>query len=360
MDPASLIGRHPVGLRDVPRVPGLGRAARHGAQLRRLHRPHAAAHLRDGRRGRPSRAATPDEIAQMAGLVARGHGRRRGRVRHQLRHHPPRRRRPADPQPLGRPRRARRAVPGRRPRAGRGVVGINGGNEACTLRRRSTTCSASIGIPFTYTALLTSADRHPPQGAGDPPCRAWTKGADVWPAGVVPPADVLDDHGRAVHAEHQPGVRRADAAARSTTARAAYADPAWRQQVRDAWAPAAGRSAAALGDLRDDGVDGQPGARRPPAGRDRRRARRRSLRPAARPHRSPSPTLETPGARPSLANDDVDGVRRCSCRRTTARSACPTPAPTSASCATPRWPPTCSATGCASKGVLTSRRRSTS
>ena len=53
-------------------------------------------------------------------------------------------------------------------------------------------------------------DRQPPQGAGACTARAWTKGSAVWPQVSPPAADVLDDHGRAVHAQHQPGVRRAD------------------------------------------------------------------------------------------------------------------------------------------------------
>ena len=36
----------------------------------------------------------------------------------------------------------------------------------------------------------------------------------------------------------------------------AYADPAWRQRVRDAWASADRAAAAAVGHLRDHGVDG--------------------------------------------------------------------------------------------------------
>ena len=51
-------------------------------------------------------------------------------------------------------------------------------------------------------------------------------------AGVAPPADVLDEHGRAVHAQHQPGVRRADGRHARRAASAAYADPAWRDRVR--------------------------------------------------------------------------------------------------------------------------------
>ena len=89
-----------------------------------------------------SRTATPEEVEQMAGPRARGDGRRRRRVRHQLRHHPPRRRRPADPQPLVRPGRARGAVPGPGGRAAAAPSASTASTTSCTSTR-STTCSAS-------------------------------------------------------------------------------------------------------------------------------------------------------------------------------------------------------------------------
>ena len=229
--------------------------------------------------------------------------------------------------------------------SGRGVVGINGGKRP-HASTTSTTCSPPIGIPVTCTALLTR-----PNGAHlkalEMHRAGLDKGADGVAAGVVPAAVVLDEHGRAVHAQHQPGVRRADAAARSTTARAAYADPAWRQRVRDAWDAGQG-AAAALGDLRDHGVGGPPRARRV--------ARWRTSPTSAASTRSTLLLdLARRRARAQAAGQGRPrqrrrGRRRARCsRRTTARSACPTPAPTSASCATRRWPPTCSATGCATR-----------
>ena len=56
----------------------------------------------------------------------------------------------------------------------------------------------------------------------------------------LPPAAVLDDDGRAVHAQHQPGVRRADGRL-ARRAPGAYADPAWRERVRDGVGAGPGR-----------------------------------------------------------------------------------------------------------------------
>ena len=121
-----------------------------------------------------SRTATPDEIDADGRPRARGDGRRRRRVRHQLRHHPPRRRRPADPQPLVRPRRARGAVPGRRPTAAAASIGINGVNdelhfdEIYDLQRE-------LGVPVTWTALLTTLDRHATSRRWPCTARAWRR-----------------------------------------------------------------------------------------------------------------------------------------------------------------------------------------
>jgi hypothetical protein len=60
-----------VALRDDPRVPRRGRAARHGDQRRRAGRPHRRAHVRDGEEA-TERAATDDEIAAMRAIVADG------------------------------------------------------------------------------------------------------------------------------------------------------------------------------------------------------------------------------------------------------------------------------------------------
>ena len=50
MDVADPRGRSSLGFLDFPRVPGLGRASRPRAELRRLRRAHRAAPVRDGRR----------------------------------------------------------------------------------------------------------------------------------------------------------------------------------------------------------------------------------------------------------------------------------------------------------------------
>ena len=167
-------------------------------------------------------------------------------------------------------------------------------------------------------------------------------------------------HGRAVHAQHQPGVRRADgrhargARARPTPTRRGASGCATRGRQ------AAGRAAAALGDVRDHGVDGQPELQSAAA----------SLELADERGADPfDALLDLAVAEPDAAGPAGQGRRRqrrrgrrrapCS-RRTAARWGCPTPAPTSASCATPRWPPTCSATGCATRACSPSSRRSTS
>ena len=99
------------------------------------------------------------------------------------------------------------------------------------------------------------AQRRPPQGHGDPPRRPGPRRQRVAP-GVVPPAHVLDVDGRAVLAQHQPGLRRADAA---------DPRPAPRRLRRSGVPPPGARAVgerpgrrpapAPLGLLRDHGVD---------------------------------------------------------------------------------------------------------
>ena len=150
--------------------------------------------------------------------------------------------------------------------SGRGVLGINGVNEELHFDQIYD-LQRELGIPVTWTALLTSSTGSPPQGAGHAP-RGHGEGLGRLPAGVAAAADVLDEHGRAVHAQHEPGVRRADGRlARRTRGQGLRRPGVAPAGARRVGVGAAGRPAAALGDVRDHGVDGQPGARRPPAPR---------------------------------------------------------------------------------------------
>ena len=295
----------------------------------------------------------------MAALVARGDGRRRGRVRHQLRRHPPRRRRPADPEPLGRPRRARRAVPGRRRDAGRGVVGVNGGDDALASTT-STTCSAS------------SASRSPSPPCSPPPTGAHLKAleihraglgrrrAQVWPQVSCRPltfsmtmVEPFTLNTNPVFAELMPARRRR----------------APRRLRRPGVAPAGPRAAGTdrpglpprwdtyeiMESTRPSRADRRAGcSTSPPSG---------GATPfdvAARPRRSTSPTSGPAGARPSLANDDVDGVDDAAARGPLHARALRRRRPRRPALRRRRCPPTCSATGCASGACSRSRRPSTS
>ena len=196
-----------MGLRDVPRVPRLRRAARHRAQLRRVRRPHRGAPLRDGRRRATSASATDDELAAMADGRARGDGRRRGRAsRRRSRADAQRRRRPAGAVAARRHRRAGSARhAAARARQGRRRVHARARRSSTPT---STTMQKRIGRPFTWTALLTRQGL--PRGT-----RTWrrtTRGAGRGRRGVaaghVPAAHVPDEPARAVHVQHGAGVRR--------------------------------------------------------------------------------------------------------------------------------------------------------
>ena len=115
--------------------------------------------------------------------------------------------------------------------AGRGVVGINGG-EGLTLREVYA-MQPSMGAPVTFTAFLTQ-----PNGshfkAVDIHRAGLADGADVWPQVSCRPlsfsmlmTEPFTLNTNPVFAELSP--RSLD------ERRAAYADPAWRQRVRDAW-----------------------------------------------------------------------------------------------------------------------------
>ena len=92
--------------------------------------------------------------------------------------------------------------------SGRGAIGINGVNDELhfddiyDLQRE-------LGIPVTWTALLTSSTGSHLKALAMHR-EGMEKGSAVFPQVSPRPADVLDEHGRAVHAQHEPGVRRAD------------------------------------------------------------------------------------------------------------------------------------------------------
>jgi len=121
-------------------------------------------------------------------------------------------------------------------RSRRGVVGVNGGKGLSF-----TECyelQPAAGAPFTYTAVLTT-----PGGAHLKAMEIHragiSRGADVWPQVSCRPlsfsmnlVEPFSLNTNPVFATLMPGSLE--------QRRAAYADPAWRQQVRDAWAAGEG------------------------------------------------------------------------------------------------------------------------
>jgi N-acyl-D-aspartate/D-glutamate deacylase len=121
-------------------------------------------------------------------------------------------------------------------RSGRGVVGVNGGTGLSF-----TDCyelQPAAGAPFTYTAVLTT-----PGGAHLKAMEIHragiSRGADVWPQVSCRPlsfsmnlVEPFSLNTNPVFAALMPGSLKQRLAA--------YADPAWRQQVRDAWAAGEG------------------------------------------------------------------------------------------------------------------------
>ncbi len=116
--------------------------------------------------------------------------------------------------------------------AGRGVVAVNGGenlsfSQVYELQPR-------VGVPFTYTALLTTTTGAHLKGV-EIHRRGIERGADVWPQVSCRPlafsmtmVEPFTLNTSSVFAELMPlGLAER---------RAAYADPVWRQRVRDGWA----------------------------------------------------------------------------------------------------------------------------
>ena len=241
--------------------------------------------------------------------------------------------------------------------SGRGVIGINGVNEELHFDQIYD-LQRELGIPVTWTALLTSSTGSHNK-ALDLHRQGMSKGSEVWPQVSPRPltfsmnmVEPFTLNTSPVFAELMAGTL--DGRRRPTPIR---------------------RGATACG---------RPGPRA------RRAASRRAGRPTRSWSRRPRPELigrrlkelaEAEGVDPfdllldlSLAEPTLQGhprqgragqrrrVRRghaCS-RRTAARWASPTPAPTSPSCATPRWPPTCSAAGSARRACSAWSRPCTS
>ncbi len=114
---------------------------------------------------------------------------------------------------------------------GRGIIGVNGG-ENLSLRDNYV-LQRQIGIPFTYTAVLTS-----PNGshlkALEINRQGWADGGEVWLQVSCRPltfsmtmVEPFTFNTNPVFAELMAGTLEGR--------RAAYADPSWRQRAREAW-----------------------------------------------------------------------------------------------------------------------------
>lgn len=114
---------------------------------------------------------------------------------------------------------------------GKGIIGVNGG-ENLSLRDNYT-LQKQIGIPFTYTAVLTN-----PKGghlkALEINRQGWEDGAEVWPQVTCRPltfsmtlVEPFTLNTNPVFAELMAGTLE--------ERRAAYADTGWRDRAREAW-----------------------------------------------------------------------------------------------------------------------------
>ncbi len=121
--------------------------------------------------------------------------------------------------------------------SGRGVIGINGASNDLRFEQIYDLQEA-VGVPFTYTALLTS-----PTGSHLKALaihnERFANGAQVWPQVSCRPlsfsmtmVEPFTLNTSPVFAELMPLTL--------DERRAAYADPVWRQRVRDAWAAGQG------------------------------------------------------------------------------------------------------------------------
>ncbi|HEY6599079.1 MAG TPA: amidohydrolase family protein [Pseudomonadales bacterium] len=181
------------------------------------------------------RGATPDEIGQMARMVreAMAAGAAGFSTSFAITH------RGADGQPIP-SRWAKRdeidALCHAVGDSGRGVVGVNGGENLgfADLYELQPRC----GVPFTFTALLTTPQGFHLRGL-ETHAAGRARGADVWPQVSCRPLSFSMNmiepftlNTNPVFAELMPKAL--------DERRRAYADPAWRQRVIDAWAAGQG------------------------------------------------------------------------------------------------------------------------
>ena len=343
MSPATLEAGIAVGLRDVPRVPRLGRAPRHRHQLRRLPRPHRAAALGDGRRR----------------VRARGHRRRaRAGCRPSCARRWPRARpgsRPARRRRTGR-RRTAGAVPARRHARARGL--ITPLRRARPGRRRAAARASGSSTRRLRAAADASAGRS--RGPRCSRSRA-IRGTRTWPSCTTrqrcdaaatsgrrsrPSARVPDEHGRAVHVQHGAQFRGAHGHAVDERL-AAYRDPEWR-------ASGPGRAGTSAGSSEPTGRSSRSSEREHP---ELSAAGRRLAADAAS-------TRSTPCSTSRAENLETALPQRARQRRPRTRSAMAAPAGrlliglsdsgahVSQLCDALHARPTCSATGYASSEVL--------
>ena len=229
MDPASLMAGIPWDFESFPQY--LASVERRGSVLNfAAYLGHTPLRLYVMGAAASERAATDDEISRMAALVSEAMtaGAAGFATSFAITH------RGADGRPI--PSRFAdrdelqalfRAVGD----SGRGVLGVNGG-EGLSLRDVYA-MQPSVGAPMTYTAFLTQ-----PNGAHLKAVEihraGLANGADVWPQVSCRPlsfsmlmTEPFTLNTNPVFAELMPRSFE--------ERRAAYADPAWRQRVRDAW-----------------------------------------------------------------------------------------------------------------------------
>jgi len=229
MDPASLIEGVPWDFETFPEY--LQSVARHGTALNyAAYIGHTALRMYAMGEEATGREARPDEIARMAASVreAMAAGAAGFATSFAVTH------RGADGRPIPSRWASKdeiRALCQAVADSGRGVVGINGGenlgfSEAYELQMQ-------VGVPFTYTAVLTL-----PTGAhlkaAEINRAGWARGARVWPQVSCRPlsfsmtmAEPFTLNINPVFAELMPKS--------VAERRAAYADPAWRSRARAEW-----------------------------------------------------------------------------------------------------------------------------
>ena len=114
---------------------------------------------------------------------------------------------------------------------GRGIIGVNGGDNLSL--RENYPLQKQIGIPFTYTAVLTN-----PKGghlkALEINRQGWEDGAEVWPQVTCRPLSFSMTMVEPFTLNTNP-VFAELAAGTIEERRAAYADSGWRDRVREAW-----------------------------------------------------------------------------------------------------------------------------